>query len=293
VPPFSSVPVPRTHNCHSAFTSNPSSTSNLDSFPPLHSCHSLLFPAILGGRLGPKTGLYLLPISSPCFDLPPTSLGCLVAATCIEDSVISFARRASRRGPLATVSHIMRFRAYIASHRMSAGDLLVPIPISVVASVEAIPSFKLEAVLSVRFKKRSSLSYEMLGSRRLLKPDHKSSDLLPLLSLTQPRCFHRRTIDISVLFCSLNSESSRRRRVFPSSFSKSTTASFATPSHFIVYHCSPRIRASGIANVNHCRCSLALSLSFTEEKTRSALSVCRSRMHGVLASSVSLKERRL
>jgi hypothetical protein len=97
------------------------------------------------------------------------------------------------------------------------------------------------------------------------------------------------------MFCSLNSESSPGRRVLLSSFIKAITATFATQSHLTGNHCSPHIRASGITDVSHCGCSLALSLSFAEEKTRSALtlSVCRSRIHWISISSVASKERRL
>jgi hypothetical protein len=95
---------------------------------------------------------------------------------------------------------------------------------------------------------------------------------------------------VSVLFCSLNSESTPERSVLPSSLSRSITALLATQSHFTGHHCSPRIRASGIAAVSHRGCSLALSLSFADAKTRSALSVGRSRMYSIAISSVTLSK---
>jgi hypothetical protein len=98
---------------------------------------------------------------------------------------------------------------------------------------------------------------------------------------------------VSVLFCSLNSESTPERSVLLSSFLRSITAFLAMQSYFTRYYCSPRMRASGIAAVSHRGCSLALSLSFADEKTRSALSVGRSRMYSITISSVTLNDLRL
>jgi hypothetical protein len=98
---------------------------------------------------------------------------------------------------------------------------------------------------------------------------------------------------MSVLFYSLNSESSPGRSVLLSSLSGSITAFLATQSHLTRYYCSLRIRASGIIVVNHRRCSLTKSLSFTDEKTRSALSVGRSRIYLIAICSVALNDVRL
>lgn len=67
----------------------------------------------------------------------------------------------------------MRIGAYTVPRRMGAGNLFVPVPVAVVAQVEAVSSFKLAAIRSRRSEKGSSLSYKMISSRRLLKPDHK------------------------------------------------------------------------------------------------------------------------
>jgi hypothetical protein len=64
----------------------------------------------------------------------------------------------------------------------------------------------------------------------------------------------------------------------------------------IAFHripCSTRISASGITDASHRGYSLALSLSFTNGKTRSSLSVCRSWMHPIAMSSVTWNEPRL
>jgi hypothetical protein len=53
------------------------------------------------------------------------------------------------------------------------------------------------------------------------------------------------------------------------------------------------MRASGIAAVSYRGCSLALSLSLADEKTRSVLSVGRSRMYSIAISSVTLNDLRL
>jgi hypothetical protein len=98
---------------------------------------------------------------------------------------------------------------------------------------------------------------------------------------------------MSVLFCSLNSESSPGRSVLLSSLSGSITAFLATQSHLTRYHYSPRIRASSITVVSHRGCSLAKSLSFADEKTRSTLSVGQSRIYLITICSIALNNARL
>jgi hypothetical protein len=78
---------------------------------------------------------------------------------------------------------------------------------------------------------------------------------------------------VSVLFCSLNSESSPGRSIILSSLSGSITTFLVTQSHLTGYHYSLRIRASGIIVVSYRGCTLAKSLSFTDEKTRFALTL--------------------
>jgi hypothetical protein len=98
---------------------------------------------------------------------------------------------------------------------------------------------------------------------------------------------------VSVLFYSLNSESTPIRSVFLSSLSRSITSFLVTQSHFIGYYYLLRIRASGIATVSYRRCSLTLSLSLADAKTRSALSVGRRRIYSIAISSVTLNDLRL
>jgi hypothetical protein len=98
---------------------------------------------------------------------------------------------------------------------------------------------------------------------------------------------------VSVLFCSLNSESTPVRSVFPSSLSRSITSFLATQSHFTRYYYLLRIRASSITTVSYRRCSLALSLSLANAKTRSVLSVGRRRIYSIAISSVTLNDLRL
>jgi hypothetical protein len=93
---------------------------------------------------------------------------------------------------------------------------------------------------------------------------------------------------VCVLFRSLNSNSILLRSVLPSFFYRSITLISATQSHFTGYHYLLRIRTSGIAAVSHLECFLTLSLSSLDEKTRSALSVRRSRIYSIAISSVAL-----
>jgi hypothetical protein len=78
-----------------------------------------------------------------------------------------------------------------------------------------------------------------------------------------------------------------------SSLSGSITTFLATQSHLTRYHYSLRIRASSITVVSYRRCSLTKSLSFTDEKTRSALSVSRSRIYLIVICSVALNNVRI
>ena len=147
--PFRPCLCPVTHSCRSSPISNSSSESNLDILSPSHSRHSLIclyrcsspLPRHTRRKAGTKDWPLLTTylVSLLCFSpyvirLPSRCDVHRMALTLpIEDRVISFTRRASRRGPLATVSRIMRIRTYTASRRMSASALLVPIPITVVA----------------------------------------------------------------------------------------------------------------------------------------------------------------